>query len=71
MIIHHLQGLSQDDNSGNLDPVFGLACLALIRCVHSQDQSYDLQERGAFAQFLIDADIRLVPWKSSCWVYQS
>lgn len=58
MIIHHLQGLSQDNNSGEL-----------IGCVHSQDQSYDLQDRGAFAQFLIDADIRLVPWKSSCWVY--
>ena len=71
MIIHHLQELSQDDNYGNLDPVFGLACLDLIGCVHSQDQSYDLQDRRYFAKFLIDADIRLVPWKSSCWVYQS
>jgi len=26
----------------------------------TKDQSYDLQDRGAFAQFLIDADIRLV-----------
>ena len=30
----------------------------------SQDESYDLHDRKAFAKFLIDADIRLVPWKS-------
>lgn len=29
-----------------------------------QDESYDLQDRKAFAKFLIDADIRLVSWKS-------
>ena len=27
----------------------------------SQDESYDLHDRKAFAKFLIDADIRLVP----------
>ena len=30
----------------------------------SQDESYDLHDRKAFAKFLIDADIRLVSWKS-------
>ena len=30
----------------------------------SQDESYDLHDRKAFAKFLIDADIRLVPWMS-------
>ena len=30
----------------------------------SQDESYDLQDRKAFAKFLIDADIRLVPGKA-------
>ena len=30
----------------------------------SQEESYDLQDRKDFAKFLIDADIRLVSWKS-------
>ena len=30
----------------------------------SQDESYDLHDRKAFAKFLINADIRLVSWKS-------
>lgn len=30
-----------------------------------QDESYDLQDRKAFAKFLIDADIRLVSWNSN------
>ena len=30
----------------------------------SQEETYDLHDRKAFAKFLIDADIRLVSWTS-------
>ena len=33
-------------------------------CLYLSQESYDLQDRTAFAKFLIDADIRLVSWKS-------
>ena len=42
-----------------------LSSFTFFGFVHmSQDESYDLHDRKAFAKFLIDADIRLVPWKS-------
>ena len=41
-----------------------LNVLVLICLFLWQEESYDLQDRKAFAKFLIDADIRLVSWKS-------
>ena len=42
--------------------------LDVLKCLNlymlSQEESYDLQDRKDFAKFLIDADIRLVSWKS-------
>lgn len=48
----------------SLHVVFWVQRLWLPRLCLSQDVSYDLFDQVALAQYLIDADVRLVPWKS-------